>query len=86
MPTIFLKLGSEQIFSKNLTPNKSLHWESYYKGVVTIPYRKESTVIADTMVGQGPRDRVTSLLDVQRNINQSSNVPIIHTDARVLTQ
>ena len=72
--------------SKNLTPNKSLHWESYYKGVVTIPYRKESTVIADTMVGQGPRDRVTSLLDVQRNINQSSNVPIIHTDARVLTQ
>lgn len=72
--------------SKNLTPNKSLHWESYYKGVVTIPYRKESTVIADTMVGQGPRDRVTSLLDVQRSINQSSNVPIIHTDARVLTQ
>ena len=38
------------------------------------------------MVGQGPKEKPTSLLDVQKNIKNSSNIPIVHTDARVLTQ
>ena len=71
---------------KNLTPDKSWHLEKYYKGIVTIPYKKESTAIVDAMVGQGPKEKPTSLLDVQKNIKNSSNIPIIHTDARVLTQ
>lgn len=72
--------------TKSVVPEKSFHWEKYYKGVITIPYKRDSAAIVDTMVGQGPKERPSTITDVQRNIQYSSNIPIVQTDARVLTQ
>lgn len=61
--------------TKNLTPS-SFFGEDYYKGMITIPYRDNSAAIVDAMVGDGPKDRIPLLSDVQRNINYSSNQPL----------
>lgn len=58
--------------SKNLTPD-AWGWEDYYKGMITIPYKKESHAIVNAMVGQGPREKTASILDVQRNLNYSNS-------------
>jgi hypothetical protein len=44
--------------------------------MITIPYRDNSAAIVDAMVGDGPKDRIPLLSDVQRNINYSSNQPL----------
>jgi len=60
----------------NLTPKNRIFSEDYYKGIITIPYKENAAAIIDSMVGQGPKDRVSTLLDVQRNLNFSSNQPL----------
>ena len=62
--------------AQNVTPSKFWNIEEYYKGIVAIPYRDESAAIVDAMVHQGPRERTSSILDVQRNLNYSSNQPL----------
>jgi hypothetical protein len=44
--------------------------------MIAIPYRVEASAIIDAMVGHGPTEKVSSILDVQRNLNFSSNQPI----------
>ena len=44
--------------------------------MIAIPYRDNATAIIDTMVGQGPKEKVSSYSDVQRNILNSSNKPL----------
>jgi hypothetical protein len=36
--------------------------------MVAIPYRKEHAAIVDAQIGQGPRDKVSTIADVQRNL------------------
>ena len=62
--------------STNLTPKSFWSSEDYYKGMIAIPYRDNATAIIDTMVGQGPKEKVSSYSDVQRNILNSSNKPL----------
>lgn len=66
-----------------MTPNS---WgpETYYRGMVAIPYRDAAAATVDAMVGHGPRDKSASLLDVQRNLNFSSNQPL-NTNTSVLS-
>lgn len=59
--------------AKNLTPEKFWNVEDYYKGMVAIPYKGEASAIVDAMVGQGPKDKVSTIGDVQRNLRYSSN-------------
>lgn len=61
---------------KNLTPNKSWNIEDYYKGMIAIPYKDNAAAIVDAMVGHGPREKMASIADVQRNIRYSSNQPL----------
>ena len=63
--------------AKVVRPDKSWHIEKYYKGIVTIPYRKDAAVIANTMVKQGPKDQQASLATVQQRLN-NSNVPSLN--------
>ncbi len=67
----------------NITPNK---WgrEDYYKGMIAIPYREGHAAIADSQVGQGPRERVSSIEDVQRNLRHSIQVPTGTSSSMVL--
>ena len=58
--------------SKNLTPNKFFNSEDYYKGMIAVPYRKESAAIVDAQVKQGPLAKQPTILDVQRNLYFSS--------------
>lgn len=69
--------------AKDMTPNS---WgpETYYRGMVAIPYRDAAAATVDAMVGHGPRDKSASLLDVQRNLNFSSNQPL-NTNTSVLS-
>lgn len=62
--------------SKNLTPNKSWHIEEYYSGIVAIPYKENHAATIDAMVNAGPREKTSTILDVQRNIANSSNQPL----------
>lgn len=62
--------------TKDMSPNKGWNIEDYYKGMIAIPYRTEASAIIDAMVGQGPKDKVSSLVDVQRNLNYSTNQPL----------
>lgn len=58
--------------AKSIAPDKRFNIEDYYKGIVTIPYRNNITAVVDALVKQGPTDRVSSIMDVQRNIWQSN--------------
>jgi len=42
--------------------------DKIFKGMVAIPYRKGAAAIVDSMSGQGPRERVSLMSDVQRNM------------------
>ena len=44
--------------------------------MIAIPYKKESASIVNSMVGQGPREVVTTIGDSQRNLAYSSNAPL----------
>ena len=57
------------------TPDASWHKEDYFKGIITIPYRKNSTAIVDALVGQGARVQIPNLSTVQTNIRYSNQVP-----------
>ena len=59
---------------RDLTPDKSWNIEDYYKGIVAVPYRKEHAAYVDAIVGQGPLDQPSTILDVQRNIRYSNNM------------
>ena len=48
----------------------------YYKALIAIPYRTNATAIVDALADQGPKAQISSLTDAQRNITQSSNIPI----------
>lgn len=61
--------------AQNVTPN-SFGPESYYKGMVAIPYKPEAAAIINAMVGQGPKEKIASIGDVQRNLYHSSNQPL----------
>lgn len=69
----------------NMTPSKFWNIEDYYKGMIAIPYRKEHAAIVDGQVGQGPREKVSTILDVQRNIRHSSQPATGTTRAIQLT-
>ena len=60
--------------AKNLKPTG--HWftggTDYYKGVVLAPVKLEGSVMADALSGQGPKQKTTSLGDVQYNIRNSN--------------
>lgn len=71
---------------KDMTPDKSWHREKYYKGIITVPYKSDSYANVDAMVGQGAKEKVASIADVQRNIRHSANVPITTTRADLLNQ
>jgi len=43
--------------------------------MIAIPYREGHAAVADSQVGQGPRERVSSIEDVQRNLRHSIQVP-----------
>lgn len=60
---------------KNLTPSKFLG-EDYYKGMVAIPYKPEAAAIIDAQVHQGPKDNISVIGDIQRNLKYSSNQPL----------
>lgn len=62
--------------AEDITPNRSLHSEKYYKGIISMPYRKTSAAYVDAISGQGPRERVSNIEDVQRNLRHSSNMPL----------
>jgi hypothetical protein len=62
--------------AKDMSPDKGWNIEDYYKGMIAIPYRTEASAIVDAMVGQGPKEKVSSLVDVQRNLNYSTNQPL----------
>lgn len=71
--------------TKDLTPDASFNREDYYKGIIAIPFRKEHAAYADAIVGQGPTEKVPTILDVQRNIRNSSNIPQqINADSGIL--
>jgi len=63
--------------SKNMTPNKFWNINDYYKGIITMPYRKDATAIVDAQVGQGPLERQQSISDVQRNLLNSTQPGVI---------
>ena len=44
--------------------------------MVAIPYRNEAAAIVDAMVGQGPKEKTSSIVDVQRTLKQSSGQPL----------
>jgi hypothetical protein len=51
---------------------------------VAIPYRKAATAFADMAVGQGAKDHLATIAQVQRNVQAN---PIVgNGDASVLTQ
>lgn len=59
----------------NYTPEKP-GWdfgEDYYKGIITIPYRKEHAAIVDAISGKGPKDKVSTIGDVQWNLREMNN-------------
>ena len=62
--------------TKSIKPEKFFNIEEYWKGMVAIPYKKESASIVNSMVGQGPREVVTTIGDSQRNLAYSSNAPL----------
>ena len=62
--------------TKSIKPEKVFNIEEYWKGMVAIPYKKESASIVNSMVGQGPREVVTTIGDSQRNLAYSSNAPL----------
>lgn len=71
--------------TRDLTPDASFNREDYYKGIIAIPFRKEHAAYADAIVGQGPTEKVPTILDVQRNIRNSSNIPQqINADSGIL--
>ena len=56
-----------------MTPDKP-GWdfgEDYYKGMITIPYRKNSAAIVDASAGQGATSGLSSLSDVQKTMQIS---------------
>ena len=61
--------------TKDMTPDKSWNREDYYKGIITIPYRQTHAAIVDALVNQGPKEKVSSIEDAQRNLRYSSNMP-----------
>lgn len=67
----------------NHTPDKFLG-VNYFKGIVTIPYRKGYAAIVDAQVGQGPKDKTTQIIDHQRNIINSNIIQPNNGDASVL--
>lgn len=70
--------------TKNIKPQGGWFGEDYYKGIITIPYRTTHAAVVDALVKQGPKDRVSTIQDVQRNIHHSSNMPITVGSADVL--
>ena len=62
--------------SKNFTPSKFWNIEEYYSGIVAIPYRDNHAAVIDAMSKAGPREKTSTILDVQRNIGYSSNQPL----------
>lgn len=72
--------------TKNIKPQGGLFGEDYYKGIITIPYRTTHAAVVDALVKQGPRDKISTITDVQRNINHSSNLPVQTGNADYLNQ
>lgn len=67
-------IGSGKNFV-NLTPNKKLNYEDYYKGLIAVPFREGSHAIINSMSDRGPTKPVATIGDVQRNLWYSSNQP-----------
>lgn len=49
--------------------------DNFFKGIIAIPYRKESSAVVDALSGVGPIGRQSTVSDVQRNLNKSSGIP-----------
>lgn len=67
--------GKNQV---NYTPSGG-HWYNttdYYKGIIVIPYRDTAAAYIDALAKQGPKDQVSHIVDEQRNITQSSQIPL----------
>lgn len=76
--------GKNQV---NTKPDASWHKEKYYKGIITIPYRKGASASVDSLVKQGPKDKQYTIGDVQRNLLASSGVPTTGTgNAKILIE
>lgn len=72
--------------AKNITPDKLLLWEDYYKGMVAIPYRANAAGIVNAMVDQGPREQVQNIATYQTNLLNSNQPVYGQTSASVLNQ
>lgn len=67
------------------TPDASWNREDYYKGIITIPYKKDAAAYASAIVGQGALESQPHIGVVQNNIRNSSNQGgSITSDASVL--
>jgi len=72
---------------KSIAPNKSMHKEKYFKGIITIPYMKESDVNVDAIMNQGPKSPSYSIGQAQFNLGRSNNTPLNRTtNSDLLTQ
>lgn len=62
----------------NNTPKGGSWFNStdYHKGIIAVPYRDNAAAMVDAMAKQGPKNQVSNLEDVQRNIIYGSQIPV----------